>query len=1008
MLSSILLALLVLTDSKNVLPLDGSWSITAGDPGKRTAEWRPVTVPDAFESALGDDYDGVATYRLDFVLPTSISGDRYFLEFDAVATEAHVFVNGSFIAKHLGGWTSFRCDVTKQLRKGHPNTLQVVVDEKVGHDTQGFLPIVQPHFGGIWQSVRLVGENDSCFDEARVLTFGDYHGRKLVVEAPLLGAADTARIAVEIDLGDRKVRQEITNARTEIDVGEVTPWQPLLPKLYPVKLLLLAKNDTVLDSIERFVGFRTLVADGRRLLLNGTPLNVRGILEWGYYPPSRAPNREVEAFERQIQEARARGFNLIKFCLWVPPKRLLDAMDRHGMLAWIEYPTWHPSFSEETRTDLFAEFDEFFHHDRSYASVIVRSLTCETGPSAPLEVMKDLYARAHAAIPNAFVEDDSSWIAWNRVHDFYDDHPYGNNASWPATLARLELHISERTPMPLLLGEAIAADTWLDRSTMRAAEPRFRPIGLDALDAWEGRFADRFGARLTAHLTTDSLRYCLQQRKDQIETFRQLQPHSGYVVSVARDFRLASMGLADAFDRWKWRADEFAWHGDTMLMLGANTPRALRAGDAVELPLFIAHHGRDTLPASTLRWTFGDEANGEIAVDAIAPGACVSVGVIPLEAPDVYGAYEVPLSVVYGKNAAERTNTWTMYVVPASEFAFDDHDHDHDHAADGSAHEEPVETPPRDDRFRLVDALTPELLDEIVAGATILHQTSDSPGSFIAEDRWTLRGTVWMPDHPLVVDLGRPFFVDLCVKDLHPKGMVPIDRLFDHIDPIVGFVDSHDVPITTDYGLLFETQLGRGRLVVSSLPLSGNPAAEYLRRQIELHVENGTLPTRSLPDSLVAAMRARLTAKTIDLTARDWQFRAEPEGAEPAAWQSIRVGSSWEGQGHPTLDGLARYRIEIELPPEFIGQPLHLNVDGADDAYWVYLDGVERGSGGDVTNRQTAFATKATHLLTPASSASKHVLEILVLDWYGAGGLHRPISLSTGPLAPEVEFLRGQ
>jgi hypothetical protein len=30
-------------------------------------------------------------------------------------------------------------------------------------------------------------------------------------------------------------------------------------------------------------------------------------------------------------------------------------------------------------------------------------------------------------IPGALVEDDSSWIGWNRMHDFYDDHPYGNN-----------------------------------------------------------------------------------------------------------------------------------------------------------------------------------------------------------------------------------------------------------------------------------------------------------------------------------------------------------------------------------------------------------------------------------------------------------------------------------------------------------------------------------------------------------------------------------------------------
>lgn len=999
-------AVLAATD---VLPLDGSWEITEGDPGKRDAAWRPITVPDAFESALGDDFDGVATYRRDLVVPNSLRGDRFFVEFDAVATSAHVFWNGSLVGEHLGGWTPFRCEVTKYLRKGHPNTVTVVVDEKVGHDTQGFLPIVQPHFGGIWQSVRLVAEHAPCFDESRVLTFGDFARRVLIVEAPLSGEQKDERIELELDLGDRKLTREIENERVEIAVGEVEPWNPGSPRLFPLTLRLVDRNGAIVDSIERRVGFRTLATDGRRLLLNGAPLNVRGVLEWGYYPPLRAPNRGLEEFERQIHEAKARGFNLIKFCLWVPPKRLLDAMDRLGMLAWMEYPTWHPSFAESTRAALFAEFDEFFRHDRSHPSVIVRSLTCETGPSAPLEVMKSLYDRAHAAIPNAFVEDDSSWISWNRVHDFYDDHPYGNNATWPATLARLELFISDRKPMPLLLGEAIAADTWLDRDTVRAAPARFRPIAFDALEAWEGRFADRFGAGLVPRLTSDSLRYCLAQRKDQIEAFRQLQPHGGYVVSVARDFRLASMGLADAFDRWKWRTDEFAWHGDTMLLLGSGSPRALAGGVRTELPVWIAHHGASPLPASKVRWRLGDEAAGAFDAPALAPGDCREVGTIAIDAPDVYGAYALTLEVTHGEGLAQIANAWPCFVVPTSELSFSVHDHDHDHGAGEVGNEEPHEA--EEDAAEpapFVEALTPELLDEIRDGRNVLLLATARPGSFLAENRWTLRGTVWMPDHPLIEDLGRSFFTELCVKDLHPVGMIPLGRLFDHVEPIVGFVDSHDVPITTDYGLLFETRIGNGRLVVSALPLAGNAAADFLRERLLEHLEEESSSARALPDDLVDSMRAKMTANTLDLTDREWRFRAEPEGGEPGEWSPIRVGASWEGQGHPTLDGLARYRLEIELPPEFLGRPLYLNVDGADDAYWVHYDGAERGSGGDVANRKTAFATKATHRLADHATAGAHVLEIVVLDWYGAGGLHRPLSLSTAPLSEEVDFLRGR
>lgn len=982
---------LALASVRSEMPLDGTWTIETKDLEKPV----PVRVPDAFESALGDQFDGIATYRTEFRIPATIEAERLFLEFDAIATHATVFVNDTEVGSHLGGWTPFAFDITDRVARDQPNRLRVVVDERVGHDTQGFLPIITPHFGGIWQSVRLIGCANASIDRQSLLLFGDAKTSMLLVEASVRGDAQGTSLSLEATIGGTKLAVGLGSGRNALPAPGAEPWSPSQPTLHSVDVILRAADGRELDRVTRKVGFRSLRAEGKKLFLNDRPLSIRGILEWGYYPPERTPNRDPDLFVRQLHEAKARGFNLIKFCLWVPPQRLLDAMDEVGMLAWIEYPTWHPKFEAATRPALLAEFDEFFRHDRSHPSVIVRSLTCETGHGAPFEVMRDLYQRAHGVIPNALVEDDSSWIEWHRIHDFYDDHPYGNNDTWSATIDRLAAHVDAHGAKPLLLGEAIAADTWLDRSTMRGAQPHYRPIALDALDAWEQRIAERFGRQVIDRLERDSLRYCLNERKDQIEVFRAKQPDAGYVVSVARDFRLASMGLADAFDRWKWRRDEWAWHGDTMILLEPGTPRSLPSGGDASFEVYVAHYGSRPLPAATLRWQLGDEDHGEFAFDAIESGSVVHVGQIGLLAPEVYAAYELPFDIELGEGAAKRSNRFSFFVVPVAEDDVEEPESDY------------VTLRPTDSNHGVleVSTLSSGLIERIRSGQRVLLEVEDLPGSFVAPKHWMLRGSLWMPDHPVIEQLGRNFFLDLCVHELHPKGLVPLRELFDHVDPIVAFFDTHDHATVDDYGLVFETAIGSGRLIVSAIPLSGSIAARHLRRVLIDRLLEQDAPTRSLPEETIQAMKNRLDAESLALTPLDWQFRTEPENAEPGEWTTIHVGQSWEGQGFPNLDGFARYRIELEIPPTWNGKPLWLAIDGADDAYWIEFDGVDCGSGGDVENRKTAFDTQADHRLADAVSAGKHVLEIRVLDWYGAGGLHRPIHLATAPTAHGAEFL---
>jgi hypothetical protein len=97
------------------------------------------------------------------------------------------------VGEHLGGWTPFRCDISKWVADTDLEclTFEVHVDELSGHNTQGFLPIIEPHFGGIWQPVFIVQTPTVYLDDLRLAVQGLWNDGtpKWVIEVPILGDA---------------------------------------------------------------------------------------------------------------------------------------------------------------------------------------------------------------------------------------------------------------------------------------------------------------------------------------------------------------------------------------------------------------------------------------------------------------------------------------------------------------------------------------------------------------------------------------------------------------------------------------------------------------------------------------------------------------------------------------------------------------------------------------------------------------------------------------------------
>ena len=310
--SFLLLALPTTILAQQRVSLAGAWQVAPiGQDGTAGAEVA-IDVPSPFETALGTNYDGVARYRRVLPLPAERRA-HVAIEFRAVATHATVRINGVEVGQHLGGWTPFRVDATQALQWNGADVLEVLVDEKVGHNTQGFHPIIQPHFGGIWQDVTLCLDEQPTLDRFDAFAFGTADGTLRAAATVLANGASTDGLSwtVTVRAGDKALASSMQalagpgRAELQLRCPGVQPWAPGRPQLYDVQFEL-RRGGALLDTQTQRVGFRDLRADGTKVLWNGEPLQLRGVLHWGYSPPT-SPRRATRRSGGRSSSTSARS-----------------------------------------------------------------------------------------------------------------------------------------------------------------------------------------------------------------------------------------------------------------------------------------------------------------------------------------------------------------------------------------------------------------------------------------------------------------------------------------------------------------------------------------------------------------------------------------------------------------------------------------------------------------------------------------------------------------------------
>jgi len=349
--------------------LNGVWDF-AFDPDARwhlpaQVAWeRQIAVPFAPEtpaSGIGDTgFHPVCWYRRAVETPALGPGERLLLHFGAVDYAATVWVNDRLAGRHEGGYTPFAFDITDGLAPGYALTI-VVRAEDDPHDLakprgkQDWLlhphSIWYPRTSGIWQTVWL--EPVPATRLAALRWTPSVARWEIGLEAAVAGEPrDDLRLRVRLRAGDRlladdtysvldgEVRRAIALADPGIDdARRALLWSPESPTLIAARLELRAAGGQVLDAVESYTALREVRVAADAFLLNGRPLHLRLVLDQGYWPESGLTPPDDAAPRRDVELARAMGFNGVRKHQKLADPRELFWADTLGLLVWEEMPS---------------------------------------------------------------------------------------------------------------------------------------------------------------------------------------------------------------------------------------------------------------------------------------------------------------------------------------------------------------------------------------------------------------------------------------------------------------------------------------------------------------------------------------------------------------------------------------------------------------------------------------------------------------------------------------------
>ncbi|MFV0330284.1 MAG: glycoside hydrolase [Dysgonomonas sp.] len=633
----------------------------------------------------------------------------------------------------------------------------------------------------------------------------------------------------------------------EINTGDKQIlWSEFDPTLYKVNFELNCQN--IKDTYTIDFGIKDFSTEGTQFSINSLKTFLRGKHDACVFPLTGYPPMDKEEWKSQMRIAKEYGLNHYRFHSWTPPQAAFDAANEVGIYMQAELPYWGTMDTSNIELNKFL-INEGEHIITSYGnnpSFVMMALGNELG--GDIEFMRNivksfrksdnrrLYAfGANNMLGTAGQQEDEDFFVTCRVggqvgSDDYSMHTRATfsfadakdggymNGVYPSTDLTFEKAVADCS-VPIISHENGQFQVYPDYNEIKKYKGVLYPYNMEIFRKrlLENGLQDQAEAFHKATARFAALCY-----KADIEMCFRTPGFGGFQVLDLQDYPgqgSAYVGILDAFmdNKGGMEAEEFRGFCDEIVPMAIMPKYCWSNNEQFSAKVKVSNFSKESLSKAKVEWTLSTTkdkaiiAEGELSAD-IPQGTLTEAGQIETSLQKIDIATQLQLTLKIGSH----TNKYDIWVYPDIK--------------------EIKET-----NIAETTSLK-QALDMLKAGKNVLYIPNHneigklSVGGLFTPDYWNYAmfknisewvkrdvspGTLSIltnPSHPLFKEFpteahsnwqwwiisknSRPFILDRT-----PKDYKPLIQVIDNIER------NHKL------GLLFEMQVGKGKLLVSTCNL---------------------------------------------------------------------------------------------------------------------------------------------------------------------------------------------
>lgn len=803
-------------------------------------------------------YVGVAWYNKEVEIPQFWDNKHIELYLERVHTESTLFIDGKEIGVESSMVVPHVYDLSQYLTPGK-HILSLRIDNRikavnVGKDSHSLTDQTQGNWNGVVGKIELIQKEKIFFDNIQVfpniknktalIRFSvenqSTESKKYIVTAGAKsfnssGNVSTKKVKTKITIPVGKSTHEIT-----LPMGKnVQFWSEFNPVLYKLNLKL-SDGKSEIDEQQVDFGMREIHIKGKWFYVNGRQTMLRGTVENCTFPNTGYAPMDVKSWKEVFDKCKEFGLNHMRFHSYCPPEAAFEAADLTGFYLQPEGPSWP---NHGSALGYGQPIDTFLMNETKRMDEVYGNHPCFTMLSAGneprgrwVEWVTDFVNYWKIADPRrvytgASVGNSWAWQPANQYHVKAGARGLNWDKARPETMSDYHDKI-DTIPVPYVSHET---GQW-------CVFPDFEEIsqykGINKaknFEAFKEILADHDMANLGHKFLLASGKLQLLAYKHEIEKTLRTPGYAGFQLLSLNDYPgqgTALVGVLNVF--WKEKgyatANDFTKFCSRIVPLIRTSKFVYQNNEILHASTELAYFGANEYQEIKPTWILKDE-RGNVVKSGILTEKTVTTGNnIPMGDIDIDLSFvKVPtkFNLEIKMNSCAGNNDWNFYVYPVHQTAPEKGDV----MVFGNWNDDAKKALANGQKVLVLAAGKVEYGKDIIQTlAPVFWNTS----WFKMRPPHTT-GILVDPKNQVFKDFPTDYYEDVQWWELTNYGQVMNFTEFPKdFQPIIQSIDTWF--LSRKIGMLFEANVGNGKLMVCSADLTHNledrPVADQLYRSI--------------------------------------------------------------------------------------------------------------------------------------------------------------------------------